>query len=134
MKLRMGTVPMGVPAVKVSSSSWSWLRWKWLRRNSSAFTCPGPVGQRGPMATNSRAYSSALAPSKCCCAFAAVGKKASAAKRITKACEIPGLKFETRGTQKYPVPHSCDFFLSQEWEARSEEHTSELQSRQYLVC
>ena len=48
MKLRMVTGPMGVSAVKVSSSSWSCL--KWLRRNASAFTCPGPVGQRGPMA------------------------------------------------------------------------------------
>ena len=36
---------------------------------------------------------------------------------MTKACEIPGLKFETRGAQKCPVPHSRDFFLSQEWEA-----------------
>ena len=62
MKLRMATGPMGVSAVKVSSSTWSCL--KCSRRKDSALAWPGLVGQRGPMAANWRAYSRARGPSK----------------------------------------------------------------------
>src|SRR3712207_8622005 len=50
-------------------------------------------------------------------------------KAITPRVQISDLDLEQRAEQKLTPTKSYDYILK-----RSEEHTSELQSRQYLVC
>src|SRR3712207_8764285 len=57
--------------------------------------------------------------------------------RVTKACEVQCVDRETlRETSHEPSPNSggSEPAMHQHDRRRSEEHTSELQSRQYLVC
>src|SRR5438445_1817790 len=59
---------------------------------------------------------------------------ASVTARASTAWAARWLKRRSVGRNSFPFIRSRCSFAADEGEARSEEHTSELQSRQYLVC
>src|SRR3712207_7596398 len=61
-------------------------------------------------------------------------KRLAAARRAGRRTLRCRARSSTSGGGRSGVPISASTTTSSSWEARSEEHTSELQSRQYLVC